>query len=62
MTLTRKDYVYLAKLWVDILSELDEGASTYEIHDYFVAGLERRYSNFNIEKWSEYVAQYANQI
>lgn len=62
MALTRTDYGYLARLWVDILSELDEDASTYEIHDYFVAGLERRYPNFDIEKWAEYVAQYANQI
>mgnify|MGYP003659391003 FL=1 len=47
---------------MDILSELEEGASTYEIHDYFVAGLEKAYPNFDIEKWSEYVAQHANQI
>jgi|TARA_R110000823_G_scaffold3402_5_gene13075 hypothetical protein len=62
MVLTRKDYIRLANIWVHILSELDEEESTYIIHDKFVEFINIEYANFDIEKWSAYIAHNANQI
>lgn len=60
--MSRKDYIVLANIWVHILSEMDEDATSYEIHDRFVEYLNGEYVNFDIDKWSNFIAYNANTI